>query len=336
MFEKITFPQAEITICARFVGTCVNDSDAYCRILMGILAEDGNVLVAVDGDGENGAILDLYQDVVGAEGAGQIRWWLHYVLLRNLIQPIPVERPAEGWEIFAQVCRQTESRVLFCERDEHYRGMLGKYPGMRLLTRARVRADKNTFVEEVLMRQVVVLFVAAEPNKEARVQAGEEHREISERLRLGKLAANYELTQAFAVRPADLSQALLDSSPQIVHFTGHGSPSGEIILQDASGDPKPVSGKALASLFASFRDTVSCVVLNACYSAAQAGAILEHIPYIVTLPAEISNRAAIDYSVGFYQGLAAGKDIPACHALGCSMIEMDGAPIAQKPQLLQR
>src|SRR5437016_13261369 len=77
----------------------------------------------------------------------------------------------------------------------------------------------------------------------------------------------------WAVRPDDLSKFLLDYAPLVVHFSGHGSPTGDLSLQSESGGPAPVAVNVLANLFQILKSPTECVVLNACHSSAQAQAL---------------------------------------------------------------
>ncbi len=89
-----------------------------------------------------------------------------------------------------------------------------------------------------------------------------------------------------SVRPADISQALLDVHPQIVHFSGHGTATGALCFENLGGETHPIAPKALKALFEQFANQVSCVVLNACYSEIQAKAIAKHIDYRLCLISE--------------------------------------------------
>jgi len=71
------------------------------------------------------------------------------------------------------------------------------------------------------------------------------------------------------VRPDDLTQALLDLEPRIVHFAGHGSASGALFLENELGESHPVEPETLASLFKLVSEQVECVLLNACYTESQ-------------------------------------------------------------------
>ena len=128
---------------------------------------------------------------------------------------------------------------------------------------------------------VRILFLAAKPTDTDPLRLGEEVRTIDERLREADYRDQLDLVPHFAVRLEDLSKSLLRYKPHLVHFSGHGSPSGAIILEDASGRSNEVSPKVLGDLFGILRDNLRCVVLNACYSATQANEVTDGIDCVV-------------------------------------------------------
>lgn len=132
-----------------------------------------------------------------------------------------------------------------------------------------------------MVETLSILLLAADPTNASRLRIGEEFREIQEKLQLAKLREKFRIEQRTSVRPADLSQVLLDLQPQILHFSGHGLESGALCFEDKIGQIHPISPEALAALFEQFNDQVKCILLNACYSEIQAMAISEHIDYVI-------------------------------------------------------
>jgi len=94
---------------------------------------------------------------------------------------------------------------------------------------------------------VTVLFLSADPTNAARLRVGEELREIGEKLQLSKMRERFKLEQRMSVRPADLTQAMLDTQPQVVHFSGHGSARGALCFEDDAGRIHRISAEALAA-----------------------------------------------------------------------------------------
>jgi len=182
-----------------------------------------------------------------------------------------------------------------------------------------------------------VLFLAADPTNATRLRLGQEFREIQEKLKLGKLRDRFKLeVPQLSLRAADISQAMLDLQPALVHFSGHGTKGGALCFEDQAGRAQLVKPEALAALFKRFTDSVQCVLLNSCYSEAQARAISAHIPYVIGMNKAIGDDAAIAFAVGFYQALGAGKTIEDSHGFGCVQIMLRNIPENLTPVLIRK
>ena len=180
-----------------------------------------------------------------------------------------------------------------------------------------------------------ILILSANPKNTPRLRLDEEVREIEEGLRRSKYRDCFEIYPKFAVRIRDIRRALLDVEPQIVHFTGHGKESG-LIVEDESGLNMPVSGKALSQLFELFSDRVECVILSTCYSESQADAINKHIVYVIGMRKEINDKASIEFAVGFYDALGAGRSVEEAFKFGCSALRLFNLPKHIMPVLKRR
>jgi hypothetical protein len=142
-------------------------------------------------------------------------------------------------------------------------------------------------------------------------------------LRMARERDALEFRHVGAVTSDTLMQALLDESPTIVHFAGHGGTEG-VFLRDEAGEPTLVTGAALASLFALFADTLRCVVLNACWSEAQAHAIRRRVPHVIGTRSEIPDAAALAFSAGFYKAIGAGRDVSFAFEAGRARVHLEG------------
>ncbi|WP_017297082.1 CHAT domain-containing protein [Nodosilinea nodulosa] len=187
-----------------------------------------------------------------------------------------------------------------------------------------------------------ILVLAANPKDSSRLRLDEELRDIEEGLRRSRHRDQFTLAQRLAVRPRDVQRAMLEETPQIVHFSGHGDGAEGLVFEDETGQAKLVSGTALAGLFELFADSnnipdpVHCVVLNGCYSAVQAEAIAEHVPYVVGMTRAIGDRAAIEFAVGFYDAIGAGRTVEFAFKLGCAAISMAGNSENATPILINK
>ncbi len=180
------------------------------------------------------------------------------------------------------------------------------------------------------------LFLAANPSGTPHLSLDREVREITAKIRSSEYRDALQLVSEWAVRPDDLLQALNVHKPQIVHFSGHGTTAGEIVLVDDSGAPKPVSATALRALFTTLKDNVRLVILNACYAEAQARAITEVIDCAIGMSAAISDKAAITFIASFYRALGFGRSIQEAFDQGVTALMLAGIPEESTPQLLMR
>ncbi|MBP5976468.1 TIR domain-containing protein [Brasilonema sp. CT11] len=168
-----------------------------------------------------------------------------------------------------------------------------------------------------------ILILAANPRNTMKLDLDEEVREIAEGLRRSKKSNQFVIESRWAVRPDDVRRSILDFEPEIVHFCGHGEADGGLVLEDVTGQAKPVKPEALAGLFELFTH-VECVLLNACYSEKQAEAIVQHIDYVIGMKQAIGDRAAVKFAVGFYDALGAGRTIEVAHKFGVNAIQWEG------------
>jgi DNA-binding PadR family transcriptional regulator len=195
--------------------------------------------------------------------------------------------------------------------------------------------NKQTEIKNARSK-ISILFLSADPTDASRLRLGEELREIQEKLQIAKLREKFSLDQRMSVRPADISQAMLDLKPKIVHFSGHGTSTGKLCFENEIGEIHPIEPEALAALFKQFADQVSCVLLNACYSEAQAKTISAHIDYVIGMNQEIGDKAAISFSVGFYQALGAGETIEKAFELGVVQVGLQDISEHLVPVLIKK
>jgi hypothetical protein len=184
--------------------------------------------------------------------------------------------------------------------------------------------ERGAEEEEAPASPDVILMAAADPIDLARIQLGREAREIGDALRASTGRDRWKVEHLPSVRLRDLSRALLEVEPRVVHFSGHGSTSGGLFLEDDAGSAQWVPPGALSELFAAADREMECVVLNACYSEVQAKAISAHVPYVVGTTAEIKDTAAITFSIGFYQALGAGCTIRQAFNMGSASVRASG------------
>jgi CHAT domain len=188
------------------------------------------------------------------------------------------------------------------------------------------------------LEKITILILTANPRESARLRLDQEVKEIEEGLRRSKERDRFIIQSKWAVSPRDIRRALLDEKPQIIHFSGHGEGEEGLIFEDGNGGRKSVDAASLESLFKFLRDnggSLECVILNACYSVVQAEVIARHVNYVIGMDKAIGDTAAIEFAVGFYDGLGAGLPITSAYNSGCVAIQMSGIREHLTPKLIE-
>lgn len=185
------------------------------------------------------------------------------------------------------------------------------------------------------MDKIKVLFFAADPVGGSRLMIDEEIRAITKKIRAADYRDSIELIPALAVRPEDLIEMLNQHKPQIVHFSAHGNPTGEILILDKNGGiPKSVRPDAIRALFETLKDNIRVVILNECYSRVQARAIVNVIDCAVGIKNPITNRAAIAFAASFYGAIGFGRSVKEAYEQGRAAILLEGIDKKNIPELL--
>jgi hypothetical protein len=182
-----------------------------------------------------------------------------------------------------------------------------------------------------------ILVLAANPQNIHRLRLDEEAREIQAALERSRYRDLFTIEQRWTVTPRDLQRAILDLNPQLIHFSGGGMGETGLVLESERGRSQLIPGKALAQLFQlTATDTpIECVILSACYDEVQAQSIAEHVPYVIGISQSVSDHAAQEFKIGFYDALGAGRSIPVAYEFGCASLSLTGVEHLM-PKLITR
>ncbi|HEY7769314.1 CHAT domain-containing protein [Longimicrobium sp.] len=163
------------------------------------------------------------------------------------------------------------------------------------------------------MRKVKVLFFAADATSlsanHPRLRLDEEVRQIRKRVKAAVFGNMLDFDWRPATRTRDLQQALEDTRPQIVHFSGHGGGQGLVFMGADGLTPRPVNTEVLRELFEKDAGAIRLVVLTACHSRAQAQAICEVVGCAIGTRDSISDDASITFNAKFYSAIATGRSV---------------------------
>jgi hypothetical protein len=160
-----------------------------------------------------------------------------------------------------------------------------------------------------MTEKIRILILSANPWCTGRILVAEEAREIFERLQEGRYRDRFELHNHNAVRPIDLQRLLLTYEPHIVHFSGHSSRSHRLLLNGTCGRAQALDPQRLTDVIAVYNNHVRLVLLNACFTKAQARSIAGVVDYSIGTAKPIGDRVSVVFAGAFYRALGFGKSV---------------------------
>jgi hypothetical protein len=161
------------------------------------------------------------------------------------------------------------------------------------------------------------------PEPLARLRVDKEMEEIRKQLKLSRYGDRFRFEFRLAASVIEISQALTDHHPRLIHFSGHGDRDGRLYVEDERGDAVPAIPQGLARLFWLEATTVDCVIVNACYSLRLAETMTGYFDHVIGMRKQFGDPAAILFSIGFYQGLGSGDTVPRAFQRGCALVQAD-------------
>ena len=184
-----------------------------------------------------------------------------------------------------------------------------------------------------LPENIIVLFLAANPLDQQQLRLDEEARSITEIIKKAKHRDSVKFESCWAVRPIDVLQALNEFAPAIVHFSGHGSDTDEIVFQDSQGKTKLVSKEAIVQTMMASAEGIRLVFFNTCYSVNQAKAVVDHVEAAIGMNTSIGDEAARVFSSQFYSSIGFGLSVQKAFDQAKALLMMEGIDEENTPEL---
>ena len=151
--------------------------------------------------------------------------------------------------------------------------------------------------------KLTILFLAANPQDTQKLALDKEVRSITDAIRRSEGRDGIEFFSRWAVQSLDILQAINETDPEIIHFSGHGSEKGEIV------NMAMVSKEAMAAAVASASKKVRLIFFNACFSQKEAQAVVEKVEAAIGMNTEIGDEAAIVFAAQFYSSVGFGQNL---------------------------
>jgi hypothetical protein len=206
------------------------------------------------------------------------------------------------------------------------------------------------------------LYLGAHPPGSVGLGLDDEVRAILQELREARYRC-FDLVARWTSEASDLVRELRESSPAIVHLSGHACKPGEraaatgtahrdarddrtepgapergggLVLHARDGSVHVLSYAVVKEIFARAGSSVRLVVLTACNTEPLASLLLEHVDCVIGIDGPIGDRAALEFSKGLYAALGDGASIDQAVQAGRLAIHDAGLPDEDRPVLKVR
>lgn len=241
-----------------------------------------------------------------------------------------------------------EQRKISMEEIKQAKALKDQYEKQARAQKAQIALVNNTLYKHEIMHlntnltltklqelpeKIIVLFLASNPRETGALQLDEEARSIAEMIRKSKYRDSVEFQTRWAVQPMDVLQALNELNPTIVHFSGHGSDSDEIVFQDGVGNAKFVSKEAIVQTMMASSSNIRLVFFNTCYSYKQAEAVTKHVEAAIGMSNSVDDYTARVFSSQFYSSIAFGCSVKQAFEQAKALLMLEGIKQEEIPQL---
>lgn len=202
----------------------------------------------------------------------------------------------------------------------------------------RKHTDTQLELEKLksLPEKITVLFMATNPIDSDQLRLDEEARAIEKMIRLSKHRESVQLETRWAVRSSDILQAINELNPAIIHFSGHGTETDMLVLQNADGTSKYVSKEAIVQSMMTSSNKIRLVYFNTCFSSSQAEAVVEYIESAIGMTDSISDYAARVFAAQFYSAIGFGLSLQQAFQQAKALLMLDGILEEDTPELYVR
>lgn len=156
---------------------------------------------------------------------------------------------------------------------------------------------------------VILLCMANAAHPHQRLRLEEEVRAIDDALRRSMQRGRYLLRVCPAATFTKIFHELDDHEPTFVHFSGHGAPSGDLILKGERDDELLVPPTRMAELLEALRKRPKLVTFATSYSQGMAELAVRHAAFAIGFDGPLDDETALLFSATLYERLASRAEV---------------------------
>jgi tetratricopeptide (TPR) repeat protein len=177
---------------------------------------------------------------------------------------------------------------------------------------------------------IKLLFLSAEPFGRGHINIKGEIQAVRKKIAASRQGERFEFIEEADVQLDALPGLLTQHQPHIVHFTGHGTEEGNLLLLGDDGEEVEASPELLTAYLRNLRlDGRLCVALfNCCHSDRVARAAVRTLDCAIGMTEEIPDQAAPAFAGDFYLMLASGTSVK--DAYETARLRMSAEPMMKR------
>lgn len=216
----------------------------------------------------------------------------------------------------------------------------------RVLSDINIAISRQSFIQDQIKNEIeemkkvpekiTVLFMSSNPINTSHLRLDEEARSIQEMISKSKHRDSVNFETRWATRPLDILQAINELNPAVIHFSGHGAETGELVLENSDGTAKLVRKEAIVQTIMTSTDNIRLVFFNACFSEQQAEAVVECVDVAIGMNTSIGDKAAVMFASQFYSAISFGLSIKIAFEQAKAALMLENIPEENTPQLFVR
>jgi hypothetical protein len=190
--------------------------------------------------------------------------------------------------------------------------------------------------------ELKISYIESVPKGAPLLQTGLEYKELEQAIGRGLFGKKYRLLPiVFSATMANLINALLRDTPEIIHFSGHAGKNG-LVFSDRNNELAILSNQSLDLVFQTVQKvygsagrSIELIFLNACHSEEQVKSVSKYCNYSIGMRDVIPDDEAIVFAVHFYEFLAnlSSPDIETCFRSALAVLNHTFKKDEEIPQL---
>ena len=169
----------------------------------------------------------------------------------------------------------------------------------------RTRTSANIIINDIsaekYLKEIIILFVAAETNQDNLINIEEDLRCIQNSVAMNR---QIKVESLLNVSPIKIVESISVLHPRVLHLDGHGGPGEFYMMGDDGAVPESVPPESLSKLFESVKDELLLVVFDFCASHFHAEDAVNYVRFSIGTKDTVDVEVARTFVQQFYKSFA--------------------------------